>query len=330
GGWRRCTRADAGHGPPASRATAATRLGVGHGAAGRADDLLRRDHLWRRIDPRPAAVQAAALHLPGVLTPGAAPREMPFAARAIGSLFARIAAAPNPDRQAVVGADGGLTYAELLDRARRLAARVGAGPSPVLVYGHKQPSVVVGIVSALRLGRPYVPVDPSAPPARISRMLEAARPADAVLAQEPPPALAGELAARGIRTVALDPLAAPLAAAAVPAGEPAAAEPETPAYIVFTSGTTGDPKGVPIPHRALRHFADWLLATHPFVPGGEVFLNQAPLSFDLSVMDLYGALLTGGTFFAIGRAELDDPRPLFRRPHGAPPPPWGSTPSLAP
>jgi D-alanine--poly(phosphoribitol) ligase subunit 1 len=254
---------------------------------------------------------------------------MPFAARAIGSLFARIAAAPNPDRPAVVGPDGALTYAELLDRARRLAARVGAGPSPVLVYGHKQPSVVVGIVSALRLGRPYVPVDPSAPPARISRMLEAARPADAVLAQEPPPALAGELAARGIRTVALDPLAAALAADAVHAGEPAAAEPETPAYIVFTSGTTGDPKGVPIPHRALRHFADWLLATHPFVPGGEVFLNQAPLSFDLSVMDLYGALLTGGTFFAIGRAELDDPRRLFRRLDGAPLTVWVSTPSFA-
>src|SRR5262249_711369 len=171
GGWRRCTQADARRGHPARRAMAATRLGVGHGAADRADALLPRHHRRRRCGPRRAAAQAAPLHLPGVLTPEAVPREMPFAARAIGSLFARIAAAPNPDRQAVVGPDGALTYTELLDRARRLAAHVGAGPSPVLVYGHKQPAVVVGIVSALRLGRPYVPVDPSAPPARISRML---------------------------------------------------------------------------------------------------------------------------------------------------------------
>jgi len=256
---------------------------------------------------------------------------MPFAARGIGPLFARIAAAPYLERQAVVGPEGALSYAELLDRAARLAAGVGAGEAPVLVYGHKQPAVIVGILAALRLGRPYVPVDPSAPPARIACMLEAARPADAVLAQDAPPVLTGELAARGIRTVTLDPLATGLAAEAEPpaAAEPKAGDSEAAAYIVFTSGTTGAPKGVPIPHRALGHFADWLLATHDFVPGGEVFLNQAPLSFDLSVMDLYGALLTGGTFFAIGRDELADPRRLFRRLDGAPLTTWVSTPSFA-
>jgi D-alanine--poly(phosphoribitol) ligase subunit 1 len=253
---------------------------------------------------------------------------MPFAARATGSLFARIAEAPSLDRQAVVGPEGALTWAELLDRAQRLAGSLGAGPSPVLVYGHKQPAMVVAIVAALRLGRPYVPVDLSAPAARISRMLEAARPTDVVLAQEPPAALVEELATRGIRTIALDPLAAGLTGAPR-AGDLPAQDSDCPAYIVFTSGTTGYPKGVPIPSGALRHFADWLLATHPFVAGGEVFLNQAPLSFDLSVMDLYGALLTGGTLFAITRDELVDPRRLFRRLDGAPLTTWVSTPSFA-
>src|SRR5262249_18432511 len=159
-------------------------------------------------------------------------------------------------------------------------------------------------------GRPYVPVDLSAPPARISRMLEAARPTDVVLAQDPPAALAEELATRGIRTITLDPLAADLTGTPTVADLPAH-DPDGPAYTVFPSGTTGYPKGVPIAYDALRHFADWLLATHPFVAGGEVFLNQAPLSFDLSVMDLYGALLTGGTLFAITRDELVDPRRLF-------------------
>src|SRR2546428_8008672 len=123
--------------------------------------------------------------------------------RARGSLFARIAATDEVDRLAVVGPDGALSYAQLLDRARQLASRLGAGPSPVLVYGHKQPAVVGIFLAALRMGRPYVPIDPSLPSGRIARMLDAVRPADAVLVTEFPPALARELAARDIRTIAL-------------------------------------------------------------------------------------------------------------------------------
>jgi D-alanine--poly(phosphoribitol) ligase subunit 1 len=243
------------------------------------------------------------------------------------SLFARIAASPG-DRPAGVGPDGVLSHAELIDRALGLASRLGGGRSPVLVYGHKQPAVVVGFLAALGLGRPYVPIDPSLPPGRISRMLATARPTDALLAQEPPATLERELAASSIAAIALDPLAGNVAG-----GDPAAPRPspppQTPAYILFTSGTTGDPKGVPVSHQALEHFADWLLATHAFAPGGEVFLNQAPFSFDLSVMDLYGALLTGGTLFTLAREETADPRRLFGRLEGAPLTTWVSTPSFA-
>jgi len=254
---------------------------------------------------------------------------MPRGGHAAGSLFARIAAAPDTGRAAVVGPDGALTYGQLLDRAAQLASRLGTASGPVLLYGHKEPAMVVGVVASLRAGRTYVPVDRSTPPARIARMLAAARPGHAVLACEPSSGLVEELAAREINTIPLDPLASNVTAASGAQNPPAPEVGEAPAYIVFTSGTTGDPKGVPVPRRALRHFAEWLLATHPFVPGGETFLNQAPLGFDLSVMDLYGALLTGGTWFAVGRAELDDPRRLFRRLDGAPLTVWVSTPSFA-
>jgi D-alanine--poly(phosphoribitol) ligase subunit 1 len=251
---------------------------------------------------------------------------------AAGSLFGRIAGVRDRGRPAVIGRDGVVTYGQLLDRAARLACRLGPHDGPVLIVGDKQPAMVVALVAALELGRPYVPLDVTSPPARIAHILDAARPGDAVLAQQVPPALTRELTARGIRAVVLD----ALAAACVVAGDvepgPVRSRPsdaEAPAYVLFTSGTTGTPKGVPIPHRALRHFTDWLLATHAFVPGAETFLNQAPLAFDLSVMDVFGALLTGGALFTLGREELADPRLLFRRLDGAPLTVWVSTPSFA-
>jgi D-alanine--poly(phosphoribitol) ligase subunit 1 len=256
---------------------------------------------------------------------------MSSVAPSTGSLFERIAAASDRGRLAMLARDGSMTYGQLLDRARRLVGRLGTSAAPVLVYGDKQPAMVVALVAALEVGRPYVPVDAASPPGRIARILDTARPGDAVLAQPASAVLARELTARGIRTIVLD----PLAASAVANGERAPVQPasgaggETPAYILFTSGTTGDPKGVPIPHRALRHFTDWFLATHAFAPGSETFLNQAPLAFDLSVMDLYGALLTGGTLFTLARDELADTRLLFRRLDGAPLTVWVSTPSFA-
>jgi D-alanine--poly(phosphoribitol) ligase subunit 1 len=105
--------------------------------------------------------------------------------------------------------------------------------------------------------------------------------------------------------------------------------PNDPWYIIFTSGSTGDPKGVVITRGCLESFVSWITAEQNFVAGQEVFLNQAPFSFDLSVMDLYSSLASGGTLFSLTQEMIAEPRDLYAALARSNVSVWVSTPSFA-
>ncbi len=214
-----------------------------------------------------------------------------------------------PDRPAHVSRHGRLTYGELIRRADAVAAHLTRtlpdDRSPVAVLGHKEPEVLVAFLGALRAGRAYVPIDTVTPRQRVERIVAAAA-APITLTPE--------------------------AVAAIPDAPggfvPRGLGPDDPFYIMFTSGSTGDPKGVVITLGCLTSYLDWLLAEQGF-DEGEQFLNVVPYSFDVSVMDTYAALGTGGTVWAVTREEVANPRQLYPFLGASGITTWVSTPSFA-
>lgn len=198
-----------------------------------------------------------------------------------------------------------LTYAQLAARAAALALHLGPGGEPVIVLGHKEPEMLVGFLAALESGRPYIPLDDSLPAHRVESVARASG-ARIILT---PPQIAGLPAAAGRLQRLL--------------------EEEDPFYIIFTSGSTGEPKGVTITAGCLEAFLGWMIDEQRLEPGAGTFLNQAPFSFDLSVMDLGLSLATGGTLFSLTRREVADFRALYATFARCGVTTWVSTPSFA-
>ncbi len=236
-----------------------------------------------------------------------------------------------PDRVAHESGPERLTYADLRRRSDALAAHLADLPRgrPVVVYGHKSPRMLVVFLGAVKSGHPYIPIDRSWPAARIAAVVAEADPG-LVIATEPLPPDATPAHVRVLGVDELDALTAiaPQPTQATPVG------PDEPFYIIYTSGSTGRPKGVQISRRALERFVDWI-PTFTATPAsdtartGAVWLNQAPFSFDLSVMDLYGSLSSGGTLHSITTDLVAKPRDLHADLRASGVSVWVSTPTFA-
>ncbi len=208
---------------------------------------------------------------------------------------------------AYVCREGVLTYRRLEDMASSLAQELlgfTRPNSPVMVYGHKQPLMPVCILACSLAGCPYVPVDDSVPAARAKQMREECG-AQLLLAVSP-------IALEGMRVLDANTL---LRLCGCPAREsqPHAMEPGDVFYIRFTSGSSGVPKGVKITRDNLECFVAELCKLDGFGKHGEVILNQAAFSFDLSVADFYAAFSSGATLFVLEQEAQRDFPLLFTR-----------------
>lgn len=199
---------------------------------------------------------------------------------------ARVAA--QPQRTALRHGDRQVSYAELRAQARTLAAQLqaaGAGPDTLVgICGARGPEYVTAMLATLMTGAAYLPLDPAQPEQNIRFLLADARPVLVLADAEHRDAMD----ASGCTVLPLEGSAGDSAELRAPAVAPRQC-----AYVMYTSGSTGQPKGVRIAREAIVRLA----ADHAYVTLGRdhVVLQHSNLCFDASTFEIWSALLNGAT-----------------------------------
>lgn len=194
----------------------------------------------------------------------------------------------NPHRIALLHGSQRITYAELNLRANRIARHLlsrGIGPETLVALVMKRsPDLIASILGILKAGGAYLPLDPDDPPERLAMMIEDAN-APMLLTES---SLLTRVQGKASQCVCVDQIESGAGRSDNPN---IATRADNLAYVMFTSGSTGRPKGVMIEHRSIVR----LVTGTDYADFGpeNVFLQFAPITFDASTFEIWGALLNG-------------------------------------
>ena len=212
---------------------------------------------------------------------------------------------------------------ECSDKLASYLKRTLKSNTPIIVYGHKNPYMIVCFLAAVKSGRAYCPIDTSLPGDRIKAIVEAVNPEIILSVFDIPLKLSNIISLEEIIEICNK--------EEIRISSSDYVKPDDLFYIIFTSGSTGVPKGVKITLNCLDNFLNWItgIGTQNHCNKPMVYLNQAPFSFDLSVLDLYSSLYTGGTLWCLTKDVQQNAKELYKSLQDSNITKWVSTPSFA-
>src|SRR5215211_1159990 len=224
--------------------------------------------------------------------------------------------------------DNQLTYTELNQLANRIARLLiehGAKKGDVIcLSGEKSSNTFASMIASLKIGCTYAILDPDSPVERLRKILTTCRPRLLLGETEFTKRLAPVTSELTIETIDN------LDTGSFDDNDLAETRSVTgsdPAYIMFTSGSTGFPKGAVMTHANVLNLIDWSQETFS-ITADDVLTNVNPLYFDNSVFDFYSSLFTGAGLVPFSKTEVGDPGLLIKKIDEATCTLWFSVPSL--
>jgi len=215
-----------------------------------------------------------------------------------------------PAAPAVISSDGTtMTYGNLNARANQLARRLRregiTRECPVAVALPRGPELIIALLATLKAGAAYLPLDPAYPQERLAFMIQDAAAPVLLTANN-----TLDWTPHGPRVLVLDDPTLATELEHEPSHDPdTQTGPDNLAYIIYTSGSTGRPKGVAMPHHALSNLIAWHQRAFPYTSPDRT-LQLAPLSFDVSLQEVFTTLCAGATLVTLTEGSRRDPRAI--------------------